>query len=131
MVVEHSWKRQCLLCAQVNMGEMSVASQTVFAYLFFVSKARESDEGLANMYKHSLDVFMACALTWTFLPDDVVPLASYAGALLVLCAVVTAEVLRLSNRPRPPTWRDSHHAFLHVKPAVSLHLFQVYTNDYF
>ncbi|KAL1480238.1 hypothetical protein MTO96_034734 [Rhipicephalus appendiculatus] len=90
------------LLTKVDMGEMSVASQTAFAYVFFVSKARESDEGLANMYKYSLDVLMACALTWTFLPDDVVPLASYAAALLVLCAVVTAEVQRLSYTPRPP-----------------------------
>ncbi|XP_049270809.1 uncharacterized protein LOC125758085 [Rhipicephalus sanguineus] len=90
------------LLTKVDMGEMSVASQTAFAYVFFVSKAREGDQGLANMYKYSLDVLMVCALTWTFLPDDVVPLASYAAALFVLCAVVTAEVQRLSYTPRPP-----------------------------
>ncbi|KAH6931994.1 hypothetical protein HPB50_002428 [Hyalomma asiaticum] len=90
------------LFSLVNMGEMSAASQTAFAYVFFVSKARETDQGLANMYKYAMDVLMACALTWTFLPDDVVPAASYGAAVLVLCAVVTAEVQRLSCTPRPP-----------------------------
>ncbi|XP_054923172.1 uncharacterized protein [Dermacentor andersoni] len=86
---------------QVDMGEMSMASQTAFAYVFFVSKARETDQGLANMYKYAMDVLMACALTWTFLPEDAVPRSSYGAAVFVLCAVVTAEVQRLHHMPRP------------------------------
>ncbi|KAK8769781.1 hypothetical protein V5799_013757 [Amblyomma americanum] len=83
------------------MGEMSVASQMAFAYVFFVSKARETDQGLANMYKYAMDVLMACALSWTFLAAEPVPLSSYGAAALVLCAVVSAEVQRLSATPRP------------------------------
>ncbi|XP_054923171.1 uncharacterized protein [Dermacentor andersoni] len=89
------------LLTKVDMGEMSMASQTAFAYVFFVSKARETDQGLANMYKYAMDVLMACALTWTFLPKDVVPTSSYGAAVFVLCAVVTAEVQRLHYMPRP------------------------------
>ncbi|XP_054923173.1 uncharacterized protein [Dermacentor andersoni] len=89
------------LLTKVDMGEMSMASQTAFAYVFFVSKARETDQGLANMYKYAMDVLMACALTWTFLPEDAVPTASYGAAVFVLCAVVTAEVQRLHHMPRP------------------------------
>ncbi|XP_077508109.1 uncharacterized protein LOC144119335 [Amblyomma americanum] len=90
-----------LLLTQVDMGEMSVASQMAFAYVFFVSKARETDQGLANMYKYAMDVLMACALSWTFLAAEPVPLSSYGAAALVLCAVVSAEVQRLSATPRP------------------------------
>ncbi|XP_064487611.1 uncharacterized protein LOC135399802 [Ornithodoros turicata] len=83
------------LFTQGDMGAMAVVSQISFAYVYFVSKARELDEGaLVNMYKYSFDVVCACALAPLSLHELPV-LRSYAAAVLVIFAVILAELHHL------------------------------------
>lgn len=83
------------LFTQGDMGAMAVVSQISFAYVYFVSKARELDEGaLVNMYKYSFDVLCACALAPLSL-HELPDMRSYAAAVLVILAVVLAELHHL------------------------------------
>lgn len=88
-----------VVLTQVDMNAMAVASQLSFAYIFFVSKARETDRGLANMFKYTMDVLMACALGRAYLPDERVPPAGYVAAFFCIVAVVSAELQRISMFP--------------------------------
>lgn len=83
------------LFTQNDMGVMALVSQMAFSYVYFIAKAREANDGLVNMYKYSLDVILACALTPVFVAEPV-SINSHVAAVLVVFAVVLSELHRVT-----------------------------------
>ncbi|CAN7952031.1 unnamed protein product [Ixodes pacificus] len=85
------------LFTEADMGTMSLTSHMGFAYVYFVSKGREADNGgLANMYKNAFDVIIAFAFNKAFL-DESVAAISYAAAALVVTGATVSELQRVAG----------------------------------
>ncbi|CAN8004575.1 unnamed protein product, partial [Ixodes hexagonus] len=75
-----------------DMGALVFLSQVSFAFVYFVSKARESgDYGVVNMCLYSGDLVLAIVASLVYLREDTRPL-SYVAAVMVLASVFCAEL---------------------------------------